>query len=1624
MKTIKNSLKFIFGCCAVGLLVYATAFAGAEVGTVTYVEGRVDLQRQGTSMAVPLREGELIFLNDAVRTKSNSKAEITFKDKSILRLAQNSRIDITDYRLDEKGNRKTATVNLERGKARTIIAKMREPADFNILTPNTQGKIKGSDIYTFFQGGVSGMLVSSGTLSVVNTAFPANPVVIKPGNSVMVPKTELPRGPRQYLEIEKKLHEQDTNPPADFLRKKDLSLIRGVVTNVSGTVKLTSKAARAQRDARINELVGEGDSIETGSDGRIEIKFDNGNSINIKPGSRFLVVKLTADPKTGQYDNYFELSNGKIKAVIEKLPQDSSFRVKTPTAISGVRGTIIYVDAMPDTTKVTIEGGVGYITSLSSGKTQEVASGQTSATDASGDVTVPVTISTDERTQTTEGWEAGSAVEGYSKPEGQGGLALYEPVTDPQAISDSGGDTQDAGQGAGEEIVTESIVNEPQITETLPEIISPPEIIPPPPQEAGALGDLTGDFGYYDVEGGYSDIGSLAGKFEAAGVPWAQAVDFSISGTYELPEASARLWETGFFPITGSDGSVIMSVLGGTKLGDELDALLYGIYIHGNIAGYIKSTDISGSFSPDTGTFLASGFLGTNGYEGNTAISSGNLASAVEYNGISPFVIRGDIFGSGAGEAMELKEQNLSIGLLNAGGTYEGTPTDSSQAALRSTDSINDFWMGKFTGFSWSNNKLSATFSGKSMNTNSDTMGIITGDLIGTYDEGNNTWQAVMLGVNKELPLQFKGELAFSFGEGTNISGLLGGTESLWGSAPKELTMIGDFSDPGNYDFWTYFDDGVSGTTSDGGAFLGVFAGSKIFNNSKGLLYAFYVKPNGATNELGFIKSTDIAGDIYPEINMFEQSGQITAHSMSNVPAEDFSINDLSAESAEMRWDDPDTGLISGDNLSGNLSLSSAHIRGQHWGLWWMLSDGAYQNGGPGPGWSGVIGGHSRNPQTELIDSYWLGNMSTGDWQENELRASITGRHISYDASLIPFRDNTMGTFQGDMIGIYEDAPNWHAVGAGTWDEVPLQLGGILDGYFGYFDAGFGDVLGSGRLSAVAGSTVSLGVNPAPLTIIGEYTNLAGYSQWYDLNFLEGRTSDGGKFIARLGGIKVNDSLKGILYGIYIAPVGSGQYQSGYIKSTDIEGEFYPGIGMFEADGNIEAFPGALTGYSPDDLYEGSPALTTNRKSLGVISSDNITGTLATSSTTIGASEGYPATGRWLWWMAGGGSYEAVPSTDWNAHVSSRITSSESDALIGYYAGTVSGRPWSEAGEIFSEISGCWITNGEYGSFSGEGIGTYTDGEWQLIGIGESNNSTAGLVSHLLSGTDDNGGFGSGPEDAGGGEIHLSSFSGQMVNIDQQNRGVWNFSTNGTYENPVSVIGEVWDVYDLTGTTSSDNANYAGGSWLGGIGSLTEAGGSWINGKIEGTLEAIWLALRRDGTLSGRTVNGDLEGNYTPNYIDEVVERGTWNASSAGEWVEVIPVLDNQDLTADIIALGTASLPITEAYPNIIMTGAAGPITLLSMDTHLYCIPDLADGIWAAIINGSYATPPADIWSVTVQNGNDNATLTGPAWSNNQWVATNVIGTVSGNPITGTAAGTYGDNAFSGTGTGTWERGQ
>ncbi|NOX96661.1 MAG: FecR domain-containing protein [Nitrospirae bacterium] len=195
------------------IMLFSTSFVSAgTVGNFTYIEGRVDVFKAGAETATPAVVDENISAGDILRTKGLSKAEITFQDGSILRLAPNSVVKIEKYLLDDKGRRRKGDISLARGKIRMIVTRSRTSSPFIINTPNASGKTKGSDIFVFYQIQSTGMLMVKGNLSLTGANFPGEAINLPAGTTAIVPWDKKPAPPRFYFDVERKRFETETSP--------------------------------------------------------------------------------------------------------------------------------------------------------------------------------------------------------------------------------------------------------------------------------------------------------------------------------------------------------------------------------------------------------------------------------------------------------------------------------------------------------------------------------------------------------------------------------------------------------------------------------------------------------------------------------------------------------------------------------------------------------------------------------------------------------------------------------------------------------------------------------------------------------------------------------------------------------------------------------------------------------------------------------------------------------------------------------------------------------------------------------------------------------------------------------------------------------------------------------------------------------------------------------------------------------------------------------------------------------------------------------------------------------------------------------------------------------------------
>jgi FecR protein len=127
--------------------VFSSLAGAAVVGHLTEVEGRVDLLKGGNLPAVPVKVNDTVAPKDVIRTKSLSKAQITFIDNSVLTISPESRIAIEEYMIDTAQGKRHAVLEIFQGMALAVvnkIFKVEEP-DFVVKTQTAVMGVRGTE---------------------------------------------------------------------------------------------------------------------------------------------------------------------------------------------------------------------------------------------------------------------------------------------------------------------------------------------------------------------------------------------------------------------------------------------------------------------------------------------------------------------------------------------------------------------------------------------------------------------------------------------------------------------------------------------------------------------------------------------------------------------------------------------------------------------------------------------------------------------------------------------------------------------------------------------------------------------------------------------------------------------------------------------------------------------------------------------------------------------------------------------------------------------------------------------------------------------------------------------------------------------------------------------------------------------------------------------------------------------------------------------------------------------------------------------------------------------------------------------------------------------------------------
>ena len=110
-----------------------------------------------------------------------------------------------------------------------------------------------------------------------------------------------------------------------------------------------------------------GDTLQTSANGHVHIRFRDGAFVSVRPNSRLIIEAYQFDPQSPQKSAIkFRLEQGVMRSITGRWGEAARerFRLNTPLAAIGVRGTDITVQASADQLRTTVNTGAIVVTPL------------------------------------------------------------------------------------------------------------------------------------------------------------------------------------------------------------------------------------------------------------------------------------------------------------------------------------------------------------------------------------------------------------------------------------------------------------------------------------------------------------------------------------------------------------------------------------------------------------------------------------------------------------------------------------------------------------------------------------------------------------------------------------------------------------------------------------------------------------------------------------------------------------------------------------------------------------------------------------------------------------------------------------------------------------------------------------------------------------------------------------------------------------------------------------------------------------------------------------------------------------------------------------------------------------
>ncbi|MCT7593667.1 FecR family protein [Aliarcobacter butzleri] len=129
------------------LLLLFASFLFANIGTVSLVEGKATILRNGQTLGANM--GDKIENKDIISTQVNSKIKITFIDNTIVTIGKESSLNIEEYIFNTSTKEAKTELNVLKGAFHTITGEIGKvnPDKFKLKTKSASIGIRGTEFY-------------------------------------------------------------------------------------------------------------------------------------------------------------------------------------------------------------------------------------------------------------------------------------------------------------------------------------------------------------------------------------------------------------------------------------------------------------------------------------------------------------------------------------------------------------------------------------------------------------------------------------------------------------------------------------------------------------------------------------------------------------------------------------------------------------------------------------------------------------------------------------------------------------------------------------------------------------------------------------------------------------------------------------------------------------------------------------------------------------------------------------------------------------------------------------------------------------------------------------------------------------------------------------------------------------------------------------------------------------------------------------------------------------------------------------------------------------------------------------------------------------------------------------